>query len=265
MIYRNEDRHYPSLLVEDGETVTISARDAHETGIPVLRMQPRTTAALLVLGGQPPPTAPRLSDRAAFERIERTDGFVNLSELDQDGRISGYSTSFLKGVLAALDPHEKTPPRLVKRLVPIGDNEEDHCRCSSNRRQVRDAIGNTGAAGTTAMAFAERLLPTLVTHSVREVFVPDFVAELKVFSLFTRLGDIVVGRKATLILDSDISFAIADNVLAYRGARIVQRASYLNLDVTGTMRGSLLNTIHTATDVLKVNLHALVAEPPTKP
>jgi len=49
-----------------------------------------------------------LSDRTAFEQIESTEDestedLVNLSELDQDGRIDGYSVPFIRGVLEAFD------------------------------------------------------------------------------------------------------------------------------------------------------------------
>jgi len=120
MIYANDNGAYPSLLVEDGETVTITARDMHETGI--LRMRPRTTAALLVLAGSPPSLAPRLSDRAAFEPIERDVGLVDITQLDEDGRIAGYSVGHVRTVLAALDALdaldalERTPPRSIKRV-----------------------------------------------------------------------------------------------------------------------------------------------------
>jgi len=60
----------PSLLVEDGKTVTI---DAELKGLSVSKMRPRSVAALLALWGitspQPPP---RLSDAAAFESVDRT-------------------------------------------------------------------------------------------------------------------------------------------------------------------------------------------------
>jgi hypothetical protein len=264
MLYHNEDGRAPSLLVEDGETVTISARDVRETGIPILKMRARTTTALLVLAGQLLPTAPRLSDRTAFEQIERTDGFVNFSEPHQDGKIAGYSVPFVRGVLEALDPNERVPPRSVKRLIPF-DEENNDCGCFPSRIRMRNAKDVASKPGINAVALAEASLPPTVTHSVREIFVPDFISELKVFSLFTILGDIVVGRNATLVLDSDISFAIADNILAYRDSRIVQQANYLNVDILGTMRGSLLNIFHTATDGLKVNWDVLAAELPTKP
>ena len=264
MIYRNEDGRYPSVLVEDGETVTISARNAHEAGIPILKMRPRTTAALLVLAGQPLSTAPRLSDRGAFEQIEETENFVNLSEFDQDGRLAGYSVPFIRGVLEALDPNESTPSRSVKRLIPIV-NEDHDCGCRRNRRLRQYARETINTTGSYDAALGQALPPTMVTHSVREAFVPDFLVDLNVFSLCTALGDIVVGRNATLILDSDINFTMVNNFLAYRGSQIVQRAPYLNVDIIGTMRGGVLDIFHSVTDVLKVDWHALTAEPSTKP
>jgi hypothetical protein len=264
MLFHNEDGRHPSLLVEDGETVTISARDAHENGIPIQRMRPRTTAALLVLAGQQFPSPPRLSDRAAFEQIETTEGLVNLSKLDQDGRIAGYSVSFIRGILSALDPKERVPPKSVRRLIPL-DNENNHCCCSSKRHLTHKAKNTLSASSTNTVSLAEASTSPQLTHSFREAFVPEFLVNLQVSALFTRLGDIVIGHNATLIMGPDISYAIADNILGYHGSRIVQRGSYLNVDVIATMRGGILNRFHTVTDTLKVNWHELALQPPTKP
>ncbi|HXB72348.1 MAG TPA: hypothetical protein VNY05_29180 [Candidatus Acidoferrales bacterium] len=263
MIYRNPDGRYPSLLVEDGQTLTISARDAREIGVPMLTMQPRTTAALLVLAGQPPPAAPRLSDRAAFEQIDRTEGLASFSKLDQDGRIAGYSVSFIRGVLEAFDPNDRVPPQSVKRLIP--SDVDKPCDCSSSQHQARNVTRATNIAPATSAVAADVSQSKPATGSLRAIRVPEFLVDFKVYSLFVRLGDIVVSHNATLVLDSDISFAIADNVLAYTGARIVQRGGNMNLDVTGIMRGSIFSLIHSVTDVLRVNFQSLAAELATKP
>ncbi|RXZ42057.1 hypothetical protein [Crenobacter cavernae] len=264
MLYHNEDRRFPSLFVEDGETVTISTRNARETGISVLKMRPRTTAALLVLAGQPPSTAPRLSDRAAFEQIESTEGFVNLAELDHDGRIDGYSIPYIRGVLEVLDPNERVPPKSVKRLFPLSEEHKD-CSCTPSRRIKKGATGIALSPGSSAAAVADASPSTRAMYSVREAFVPDFLTNLQIVSWVTAFGDIVVGPNATLVLDSSTNFVIADNFLAYKGSRIVQRASYLNLDVTSTMRGDILKIIHTASTTLNVDWSALAAQAPTKP
>ena len=262
MLYRNEDGRFPSLLVEDGETVTLSVKSARETGIPILKMRPRSVAALLVLAGLPPPNAPRLSDRAAFERIEKTDGFVNFAELDEDGRLDGYSVPYIREVLGALDPDDRVPPKLVRKLFPLDEGHED-CGCT-RRRRAGNASG-VPARDADPADFAAASLSARMTHSVREAFVPDFVANLQVVSLFTAFGDIVVGRGGTLVLDADTNFVIADNFLAYRGSRIVQRGRYLSVDVTGKMRGSIRDIIHIASAALQVNWTALSAQSPTKP
>ena len=61
---------------------------------------------------------------------------------------------------------------------------------------------------------------------------------------FGVLGDIVVGRNATLLLDSSILLLWADNVLGYTNSRIVQRSSYMLVDVSERMRGGLLDFVH---------------------
>jgi hypothetical protein len=271
-IYPNPDGRYPSLLVEDGQTLVIGSKELREAGGAVLAMQPQTTAALLVAAGQPPANAPRLSDRSSFEHIQHTEGLVSLSKLDEDRKVDGYSVSFVQGVLAALDPTARLPAASVKRLIPV-DSGDRHCGCSPIKPAMRGATpsGNIQRSrdpeldASTVSAAGLQAASTPAAFSVRETRVPEFLFKLNVFSIFTRFADIVVGRNATLILDEDISFAIADNVLAYRGSRIVQRAGYMNLDVTGLMRGSLINIIHRVTDVVAVDYRALAAEPATKP
>jgi hypothetical protein len=263
MFYKNANG-YPSLLVEDGKTVTLSMKNAVESGMPLLKMRPRNTAALLVLAGQSPAIAPRLSDHSAFETIDRTEGLVSFSELDQDGRIDGYSVPFIKGLLQAFDPSERTPPRSVKRLIPI-NQERKGCGCSGKDHADQNAGSNTRLQKADTSVLASYQAPAIKTHSIRETFVPEFLQSLGVFSLFTRLGDIVIGRNATLVLEDDLYFAIADNLLAYQGSRLVQRTGILNLDITGTLRGSITNIIHRASDVLQVDWHALSLQQPTKP
>ena len=82
---------------------------------------------------------------------------------------------------------------------------------------------------------------------------------------FGILGDIVVGRNATLVLDSSILLLWADNVLGYTNSRIVQRSSYMLVDVSERMRGGLLDFVHIiSSGVLKVDWAKLAAQPATK-
>lgn len=258
MLFKSADSQFPSVVVEEGQTLTLRAKDARETSLPQMAMQPRTTAALLVMAGQSPSNAPRLSDTAAFEQTDQTDGMVSFSDLDQDGRIGGYSVPFLKDILGGLDPVSRYPPESVKRKAPLAPAKPCRCNCSG---------GDHAAPAFKASAFTEteaRIDES--AYTICEFPVPEFIQKLKVVSLFTRLGDIIVGRNATLILDDDIFLAIAENVWAYQGARIFQRATNLNLDVTGVMRGSVTRIFHfTASEVLKVDRHILAAEPLSKP
>ena len=50
MLYRNDDGRHPSLLVENGETVTVSANGAHAAGIPLLTMRPATRRSMRIAG-----------------------------------------------------------------------------------------------------------------------------------------------------------------------------------------------------------------------
>jgi hypothetical protein len=257
MVYANPEGAPPSLVIGEGQTFTLSARYAHEAGIPLLKMQPRTTAALLTLAGLTPDNAPRLSEEAAFKKITNVAGLSSFSSPDQDGRVAGYSTPFLRGLLTTVDPTQDRLPRSVKKLVP--QPTDDHgCKCKS---KTPTAIARTSTQLAAGLTNTQNLQPSVF----REIAVPDFLLAFQVYSIFTNLLDVVVGRNATLILDSDLNFAIARNFIAYQGSRIVQRGSYLNLDITGTIRGSVINLIHKVTDVVTIDLAALAAEPATKP
>jgi hypothetical protein len=262
-LYRNENGN-PTLFVAEGETVTISVSREHaKPAVKVLNLRPRTTAALLVLAGIPSQNGPRLSDQDAFEQIKTTADCVNLLQVDQTGRIDGYSISFLRGLLEGFNPKDKAPPASVRRLIPREPESQNYCRCAGSASE-RTPRGSALAIDTHDPVLGQTT--SSAPHNIRESFVPDFLVNLKAFCPIVRLYDVIVSRNATLILDSDISFAWADNFLAYYGSRIVQRAPYLNLDVTGTMRGSISSIVQNiATDIVKINWSALRAQAPTKP
>ena len=263
MIYRNTEGRHPSIVVADGETATLSLASASHHRVPAFNFRPRTTAALLTMAGRPPRNPPRLTDARAFERVDVTRGLVNLAALDPDGRIDGYSVSHVRRVLDALDPELTTPPSHVEFVVPR-EPASDECGCGrQHRRQTAPAVARRIQSGSPHLATSELRNVDAVRRSV---FVPKFLANLEIYSIYVALGDIVVGRNSTLILDSDITFAIAANVLAYQGARIVQRAQYLTLDVDGRMRGSLYVVLHKIDgDAVHMDWAALAHDPGTKP
>ena len=86
----------PSLLVEDGKTFTI---DAGLKSMSTSNVRPRNVAALLALWGFSSPQPPLcLSDHAAFEIVDSTDGFVRLTQAENGPRIGGYSAQFVCAV-----------------------------------------------------------------------------------------------------------------------------------------------------------------------
>lgn len=265
MLYRSEEGRPPSLVVEEGQTFTVSQSILEGFGARIPKLRPLTTDALLVLAGMPSPTAPRLSDSGAFEEIDSIEGMVRLSQVDEDGRIDGYSVPYLRGVLEAIDPAERTPPKSVRRMVA---HQPDFAQVGITPVLDFSPQNTEGAVAHVrgVDSLAQTLRDPQVTYSVRESFVPAFVAERSVFDYITRLGDVVVGRNATLILDTDISMAWADNFLAYQGSRIVQQANYLTLDISGTMRGGILDILHSiVSDRLTLDWQRLAAQPFTKP
>ena len=119
----------PSLLVEDGKTVTLTAADAE---LPAVVLRPLTTAAFLVACGISSSTPARLSDPDAFQKLKNTDGYVNVKLPDLDGRIGGHTSSFLRHILTILDP-EAPMPQTVRWRTPV---------------QHTSAAGEQGAADT---------------------------------------------------------------------------------------------------------------------
>jgi hypothetical protein len=266
VIYPNE-AGVPSLVVADGETVIIGAREAAALQIPVVRVRPLTTAALLVLGGRPPSAPPRLSDDAHFERIESTEGLVNLSDVDEEGTIAGYSIPFLCNVLDALDPRAPVPPPFVEFQVPHDYLDKDcGCNPSPGSMKIQRITGALAADQPSRLAADQSGRQEALLRVGARVYVPDIFAKLGIYSLFVDLGDIIVGFNSTLVLNSDLSFASAHNVFAYRGSRIVQRSNYLVLDVGDTMRGGIQFKVHSVTDrILAVDRHLLAEQMATKP
>ena len=183
---------------------------------------------------------------------------------DRDGTIGGYSVGYLKTVLNALDPADPVPPRSVKLQIPR-EHVEKECGCHAQQPAAQRhnvAMSRSAYLEQPAMAASAT---DLSAYSQREIYVPEMISALSVFGVVLRLADIVVGRNATLFLDTDLTYGVFNNVFAYRGAKIIQRSPYALLDVRSTMRGGILGIFHTVSDVLKIDLQMLAAEPAFKP
>jgi hypothetical protein len=214
----------PSLLVKDGETVTLSTERAEEEGLTALRLRPLTAAALHRAFGTMRDSPPRLSDQAAFERVEDAGGLVDLSRPDDDGRIGGFTAAALHNILAVIDPDAPLPthitwPAAAHHLgeVTAGTPTSPHVSAELSSMKLR--------------------LP-----------VPRFIADLSAHFTTLLFRDIVVESGATLVLDKDLNHLWAGNFIAYHGARIVQRSGFLTIDVLGRLRGGLLNLSHVISD-----------------
>ncbi|GAB1642176.1 hypothetical protein [Krasilnikovia sp. MM14-A1259] len=214
----------PSLLVKDGETVTLSTDRAEEDGLTALRLRPLTAAALHRAFGTMRDSPPRLSDERAFERVEDVGGLVDLSHPDDDGRIGGFTMAALHNMLSVIDPDAHLPTHIS--WPPVADQLSDMAAGSPPSRHV-------------SAEFSSMKL---------RIPLPKFVADLS--SHFTTLlfRDIVVESGATLVLEKDLNHLWAGNFVAYNGARIVQRSSFLTIDVMGRLRGGLLNLSHVISD-----------------
>ena len=211
----------PSLLVEDGKTVTLTAANAE---LPAMVLRPLTTAAFLVACGIVPSTPARMCDPAAFQRLKTTEGYVSIKLPSPDGRIGGYTSSFLRHILTSLNSDAPMP-------------ESVRLRTSAQRTS---AVGEqrTAARVRNVSVSAEQGLVDI------EIPLPEFMRHFGLVTPIAHVKDIVVGVNSTLVLDASITHLLVNDFVCYRGSKIIQESSYLALDVCGTMIGGLFDVIH---------------------
>ncbi len=256
MFVRSEESSQPSIVVAEGETFTLSAQHSREYPNLITNLRPRTTAALLVAAGRPPVTPLRLSDTGAFEHVEKTEGLINLHARDDEGRVGGYSVPFLSRIFDALDPAERTPSRTVQMRTKIDSNDVHPCGFQEHDSQpVTAAVVQDNQARI-------RDYRNLVVAPV-----PDFLIDFKVHFLAHLISDIIVGPKATLVLDDTVAFMVVRNLLCYQGSRIIQKSSHMNIDITGTFRGGIPSYLrfYATAEVLKIRMQELQRVSPDKP
>ena len=232
----------PSLLVEDGTTVTLSAE---APGPQVLMIRPRTIAALKQVWGAPVNKPVRLSDESAFERVHTGKGYVDITKPDAERRIGGHTTPFLRNVVRALDPDAPMPTSTVRGQVPHS---------------------NTSKASLPATTKMANVSYEEAFHTIVEVPIPRFLRDFSVIARLLVFDDVIIGFNSTLVFSSNIWVVLASNILAYDGSRIVQQGQYFSLDVTGTMRGSIQSIVHNVNGVgeVSINWHQLKELPVKK-
>jgi hypothetical protein len=262
-----ESRDGQSLVVEDDETVVLTASKSDEIGFRVGALRPVTTAALLVAAGRTPLNPPRLSDENHFERLQSTSDFVSLAPSDAENGVDGYSISYLSHILDALDPNEPLPSHVEIAVAP----KERNCGCSGGDKQkyistrpipvldIRKEIASQGRDKATAAHHED-------AFRYNRMYVPTLFQDFRVYAPCLEFKDIVVGFNSTLVLDDDVHFLIGGNFLGYQGSRIVQRGKYLNVDIQHRMQGSLYRLVHEITKAqLHIDLKLLSTLEPTKP
>jgi hypothetical protein len=257
MFVRSVESDQPSIVVPEGETFTLSAEHAREYPNLMINLRPRSTAALLVAAGRPPSKSTRLSDSGAFERVDKLEGLVNLHERDDEERVAGYSVPFLSRIFKALDPEIRTPPQMVHLPTKTEPSAENPCGCHEHDSQTVSSERAYAVQQT-----RERDYQNMIATPV-----PEFLIELQVHILTHFLADIIVASKATLVLDDSVNFMLVRNILCYRGSRIVQKSSRLNVDITGTLRGGIPEyaSFFTSVEVLKIHMLELQRITPDKP
>jgi hypothetical protein len=213
-----------SLLVEDGETVTLSADD-HEVTSVVLR--PLTAAALQVACGILSASPARLSDTAAFETLDSTEGYIDVKNPGPDGKVGGYSPAFLRRILTILDPEAPAPTSVRLR--------------SAQSRAA--ALGGQKTSATETFKLRRNIDAVQGLNDV-EMPMPDIFSRFGVIVVVPKLINIVVGFNATLFLNATITQLMVNNFICYNGSRVVQQSNYLATDIFGTMIGGLNSAVH---------------------
>lgn len=271
MLVNSEDGQGKSVYVPDNQSFTLHRR---LEGLPTISLRPRTTCALLALTGFHTVGTARFSDPLSFERVESENGLASLDP-SQEGssQIDGRPVGYWKQMLSLFDETLERPPKTIRLLVPRTRTERASAGCSCHE------LATTAHASDVLVAARARRAPRGVlvlpedvdpkpaiyalrdTHEYREHPVPSCLLELSVHAVIPMVGDIVVGRGATLTFAADMSWGIVNNFLMYFGARVVQAASQLTLDVQSHMCGSLIKNVYIFDNVsLKIDTAALSKE-----
>ena len=230
---------YPSLLVEDNATVTIGMDNPELTIVP---LRPLTTAALLIMGGIPTSVPARLSDARAFEKLESADGYVDIKRPGPDGRIGGYTSSFLRHVLTRLDPTKPVPATIEWQSQAHPVTQAGNQSGDGRRPRNRNVGMGPGITST-------------------RISVPGIFLNNGVISLVPIFDNIVVGFGATLYLGADVTHLGANNFICYEGSTIKSDSTYLAVDVEGTLAGSVQSIVHEIVgEELAINFAALAGE-----
>jgi hypothetical protein len=213
-----------SLLVEDGERITIGSDDPEVSSV-VLR--PLTAAALMVTCGILTPSPARLSDQDSFERLDTTEGYVDVKHPAPDGRIGGFTPSFLRRILTVLDPEAPVPTSVRLRPAPpragfFGAQQVTDMDLLDGRRNIGAGQGLNDI----------------------EMPVPEILSGFGIVTVVPKLIDIVVGFNSTLFLDFTITQLMVNDFLCYEGAQVHQESDYLAADIFGTMMGGLHEVIY---------------------
>jgi hypothetical protein len=131
-----------------------------------------------------------LSDGNAFEQVQNVEALVNLHARDDDDRVAGYSVTFLSRIFDALDPDSRTPPSTVQWRANARPDSAHGCGC-------KGASTHSTTAATTPVD--QNALVSDI-HNRIDAPVPKFISEINVHILAPYLSDIVVRKRATLVL-----------------------------------------------------------------
>ena len=205
--------------IPEGKKVTLSQKTAKSLGFTPVILRPLTAAAMKTASGIRTKKPARLRDKKSFEIRDSMEGLVELKP-DKKGMIGGIKASYLRALITRIE--EKDPiPNTV--------------RIEKRRREWRSRkIGLPIKVPT-----KEELVELAYVEKFYELLVPDFVTGLLLSLTAYVAEDIFVGSMATLVLDETVTAISARNCHIQDGGRIIQKAPYLTVDLTGEMKGLL--------------------------
>lgn len=203
--------------IPEGKKVTLSRKTAKSLGFKPVILRPLTAVALKTASGIRTTKPARLKDKKAFEIRDSMDGLVELKP-DKKGQIGGVKASYLRALITRIE--EKDPiPKTV--------------RIEKKRREWYSHKIGFPIQGPTK----EELIELAHIVKIYELMIPEFVTGLMTCLMAYVAEDIYVGSLATLILDETVTAISARNCHVHDGGRIIQKAPYLTVDLSGEMKG----------------------------
>ncbi len=202
------------VTVPADETLVLSLDDPGDFEAAVVRLRPRTLAALRSVAALDIPASFGTEDDSEFEQVDDVRDLIPLSSLLEGQPLNDLAPGLFKAILSTVPDVTELPAtvRLVQRV----------------RLPSLSPAGNLST---------RQLLLRQEPVRVRQVLVPEWLRALRVFVSLFKLGDVIVEPGATLVLAGSQLPARVNNFLVRPGGRVLQTAAYVKLDIRGRLEG----------------------------